>query len=241
MTSNYPSWKWQVIHTSDKVDGDARARQTLYYRVVTSGEVFDMDSSADRADDLTMALNGDLDALERLFILYEPRIFNLSLVLLGDPDDARDATQETLIRWYRHFSQFDASRKLWPWVRTICVNVCRTMMARKNRRSFFQRLFRRSRAIRPNPDTESIFITRETAWTILKSLRVLTPNERLVIVLRDVEDLEMDEIARMMGCSPGTVRSHLSRGRMRLRQYFRSSKNPTPSNPQSPNDKESSS
>ncbi len=171
-------------------------------------------------EDIHAAQAGDHDAIERLFLAYEPRIYRLALTLLGHTEDARDASQETLMRWFQHLHQFDDRRPLWPWVRTICVNVCRTMIARRYRRMAF---FLRLRHHRPesHPRTpESIFQNHQRFRHLLSALQKLTANERTAIVLRDLEELEVQEIADLMGCRATTVRSHLCRGRLKLRSLL---------------------
>lgn len=166
---------------------------------------------------IEQAHQGDLEAFDRLMRLHERRVFRTATLLLGRPEDADDAVQETFLRLYRAMGSFDASRAFEPWLYRIAVNVCRDLSRRRRWKQWLS-LDGWLAAGGSEPATRSHGASREAE--IQAALARLSVRERDPVVLRDIEGLSAAEAARALGVSEGTVRSHASRGRAHLRKLL---------------------
>ena len=163
------------------------------------------------------ALAGDLHAFDRLMQLHERRVFRTATLLLGRSEDAEDAVQETFLRVFRALSSFHPERAFEPWLYRIAVNVCRDTGRRRRWRQLISLdgwLAGGGAEPRAAADGDS---RRDE---IAAALARLPERERAAVVLRDVEGLSAAEAGRALGISEGTVRSHASRGRARLREIL---------------------
>ncbi len=171
---------------------------------------------------------GDEEAFEALVRSREKEVYRTALRILGDPEDAMEAAQETFIRVFRSLKGFRNDASFKTWITGICINVCRTMLSssagRMKRRS--TGLIKESRAdgddLDPGipdraPDPSSSALGSELNAALAKALMILSPEHREVIVLRDIQDLDYDEVGEILDCPAGTVKSRLSRAREALR------------------------
>ncbi len=168
---------------------------------------------------IAQAKAGDTHAFETLMIRHERRIYRLALRLLGHREDAQDATQEVFLRLYKHLSRLDEKRELVPWLYRVTVNVCHDLV-RRRRRNMTVSL--------DDVDADALVDSMKTEWgaefaeqrrILAEGLKTLSENERAVIVLRDIEGLSTEDVARLLGSSASTVRSHLSRARVKLKRF----------------------
>lgn len=159
-----------------------------------------------------------------LFDTHRPTVARVSWRLLGNREDAQDAAQEVWMRAVRAAHRLDPGRDPKPWLIRITVNVCRTLLRR--RRRVHEPLDELPLAVVADrlalaPEQERRLTAVEAAATLHTALARLPRRERTAIVLRDLEGLTTREVARALGCTQGTVRSHLSRGRLRLAGVLR--------------------
>jgi RNA polymerase sigma-70 factor (ECF subfamily) len=178
-----------------------------------------------QADLIARARRGDGAAWELMVRDHQQAIFRLAYLLLGDPDDAEDVAQETLIRAYRALDRFDASRPLRPWLLRITTN-----LARNQRRSAGRYLAALQRLVRADPDLitntrgENLHAAlrargpaQEDAQTLWQAVRRLSQADQEIIYLRYFLDLSESETARVLEIAPGTVKSRMHRALNRLR------------------------
>jgi len=171
-------------------------------------------------DVVRRAAAGDLPAFEHIVNACSWGIQATAARILGNHEDARDATQEVFLRLFRYLPGYDLRRPFGPWLYKIVVNVSYDL-ARKTRK-YGQEVslddisdFQYSGA---SPDTIAAEETREK---VLSMTTKLTMGQRTAFILRDVEGFDCVEIAGIMDCSPATVRSHLHQARVRLRKLIR--------------------
>jgi RNA polymerase sigma-70 factor (ECF subfamily) len=169
---------------------------------------------------LSRAKSGDLDAFEQIVMLHERRVFGLALRLTNSVEDAKDAMQETFIRMHRKLGQVDAGRSLGPWLYSVTVNVCRDIGRVRQRSRLIPMDEWASRAADPAANPEGLFSGRERERHLRAGLRTLPEKERAALLLREMEGLSTDEVARILGSSPATVRSQISTARVKLRKFF---------------------
>lgn len=188
--------------------------------------VFDR-ASADAAA-LTRFRAGDEAAFEELVQRSEAEIYRLSLRLLGNREDALDATQDTFLRAFRALASFRGEAAFRTWLTGIAINVCRS-----RRGSAAARAARLSSSLdardsdcddarvpeptdaRPSPEESTH--GRELGRALTDALARLAPDQREILLLREMQGLDYDELARVLACAEGTVKSRLSRARAALR------------------------
>ncbi len=165
---------------------------------------------------------GDTTAFDQLITDHQHKVVSLAWRLLGNQDDARDAAQEAFLRVYKHLNKFDPSQDFSGWLYRIVVNVCRDL-ARKRRHnvsSFEAGIEAGSIAEPASPlNTEAAAILGQQQAIVLRALATLSAKERAAIVLRDIEGLPTDEVARILGSSPTTVRSQISAARVKIKAF----------------------
>ena len=172
--------------------------------------------------DASTAGNGD--AFHDLVRRYEARMFNFMRASTGGDVESEDLAQEVFIRAFRALNRFRGDSSFRTWLYAIAANVVRTHLARRSRwqtvRTFWaggegsEDMNRVAELEAPGEDAERALVRRDA---IDRALATLTPDQRLVITLRDVEGLDYREIAAALGVPIGTVESRLFRARQRLR------------------------
>src|SRR5262249_12348509 len=164
----------------------------------------------------------DTTAFDQIIISHQRRVISLAWRLLGNREDARDAAQETFLRVYKSFGRFDPAQDFNGWLYRIAVNVCRDM-ARKRRGNLYSleapvEAGAIAEPARP-PDTESAGRDAPRQTDLKRALATLPEKERAAIVLRDLEGFETEEVARILGSSPTTVRSQICSARAKIKAF----------------------
>jgi RNA polymerase sigma-70 factor (ECF subfamily) len=149
---------------------------------------------------------------------YERLVLATALRLLGNLADAQDAAQEVFLRLYRNRNMLQ-SPALAGWLYRVTVNVCHDL--RRRRPEATAECERAAEA----PDPQQLMVETERRRVLEMSLRVLAEKERAALVLRDLEGLSTSEVAHILGSSEATVRSQISKARVKMRdfveRYFR--------------------
>jgi RNA polymerase sigma-70 factor, ECF subfamily len=169
------------------------------------------------------AKEGDKKALAEIVKKYEQTVYNFSFKICRDPDKAENIMQETFMSMIKSLHQFDGNSKLSTWIYRIVANHC-LMAARKNRNKQFVYL----------DDDDSLYDESELAdWNSIPykgaetaelrnilddAIRKLSPDYRVVFLLRDVEGLSTEETAKVTQLSLPAVKSRLHRARAFLRK-----------------------
>jgi RNA polymerase sigma-70 factor (ECF subfamily) len=162
------------------------------------------------------AKEGDINAFEQLVARHQSRALRLAYSLAGS--DAEDAVQEAFVKAYRALPRFQIGAPFTPWVLRIVSNE-----ARNRRRSFGrrERLALRVSAAAPassgEASPEDVAITGERDRLLIDAISALPDRDREVIACRWFVGLSEAEMAEVLGCRPGTVKSRLSRALERLR------------------------
>jgi len=164
-----------------------------------------------------LTLGGDTAAFEQIIRRYETRVLTLAIRLLGTRDDARDVAQEVFLRAFKYLHRLDPTRPLEPWLMRIAVNVCRDALRNRQRRRDTFVTTAHADPIDLGPDPYADLAHKQERRILLRALETLPEKERLALLLRDVEGLPTSEVASMLGSSEVTVRSQVSRGRLKLK------------------------
>jgi RNA polymerase sigma-70 factor (ECF subfamily) len=164
-----------------------------------------------------LTLGGDTAAFEHIVLRYETRVMTVAARILGTRDDARDAAQEVFLRAFKYLHRLDLRKPVEPWLLRITVNVCRDAARLRHRRQTRFVCGDELDAIDESPDQYARLTQKQERVLLQQALDELPEKERLAIVLRDVEGLPTCEVAAILQSSETTVRSQISRGRVRLK------------------------
>jgi RNA polymerase sigma-70 factor (ECF subfamily) len=164
------------------------------------------------------AQQGDTAAFERLMRQYEHQIFRTCVRLLGNREDAKDAAQDTFIRMHKYLPKFNRQKPLLPWLYGIAVNACRDQ-SRKQKKHNADPLNPEVLAIADQKGSSDVLERERDSKIMEAALRTLSPREREVLVLKEVEGLSTKEVAQVTGSRQATVRSQLSRAHHKMKQY----------------------
>ena len=176
--------------------------------------------------------SGEKTAFDQLVIRHKDRIFNLCYRLLGDYNEANDYAQETFIKAFKSLKGFRFESSFSTWLYRIAVNNC------KNRLNSLEKRFQVKMIsietpkytgennpvleIRDDsPSPANGLERKEKAVLIQTAINSLPAEQKMVIILRDIEGRSYEEIAETTGLALGTVKSRLARGRMELKNKLR--------------------
>ena len=184
------------------------------------------------ADLIAASRSGCRESFGTLVERYQDRVFNLSYRLTGNYEDAADAAQETFLKAFRNLDSFRADSAFYTWVYRIAVNTIRSRQ--------------RYRAVRPversieaargdeedsrhslkaempsrGPDPVEEASVNENRQLVEQAIARLDEDQRLLIVLRDIEGHNYAEIADLLDCPSGTIKSRLHRARLALKELL---------------------
>jgi RNA polymerase sigma-70 factor (ECF subfamily) len=173
------------------------------------------------------AAAGDSAAFEQIMVQSQQKVMAITWRILGNEADARDASQEVFLRVYKYLDRFKQDQDFFAWLYSITINVCRDIARRR------QRHHAQFTSLTEGPgseaftvpidqeDAEDAMLRTQKRDLIAAALGTLSYKERSSIVLRDIEGLSTDEVARIMKSSASTVRSQISSARKKIRIFCR--------------------
>jgi RNA polymerase sigma-70 factor (ECF subfamily) len=173
-----------------------------------------------------MILRGDVEAFEPLVAPYRRPLLSLALRIVPDMEDAREAAQETLMNAFRYLRKFDPERSFRNWLFAILVNEARKV---RKARGAAPLSLSRPEPSGPGPDVvpepasnepapDERLARKEARSRLAECLEVLSPREREVFLLRDIEELSVKDAAGVLGATSVSVRVSLSRARRKMRK-----------------------
>lgn len=171
------------------------------------------------------ARNGDLNAFNRLVLAYQDMAYHLAMRMLSDPDQAEDVTQTAFLSAYRHLSSFRGG-SFKAWVMRMVTNACYDELRRRQRHP--------STPLEPLDDDDETIESpswladdglspeeqleqKELDRAIQRCLQQLDEEFRAVVVFIDLQGMDYQEVAEILGKPLGTVKSRLARARLKLR------------------------
>ena len=172
--------------------------------------------------------SGDVRAFAFLVEKYQDRLFNTTYRLCGNYQDACELTQEAFLRALRSIAGFRSEAKFYTWLFRIALNLVRSHQRRAGRKHFSSldepdgKLEVASQAAGllggDGADPAQLAIRAERDAQVMAAVGRLAEQYRTVIVLRDVEELDYEQIAETLGIPVGTVKSRVHRGRLALKE-----------------------
>ncbi|MCE5251282.1 RNA polymerase sigma factor [bacterium] len=166
-------------------------------------------------DIVRKCMEGDQHSFRRLFDMYKDRVYTTSCRLLGNAEDAEDATQEIFIRIYHNIKKFRGDSSVFTWIYRITVNTCIEHMRKRKKERGNESLDE----MEEYSSVPSSHVSSEIVKLIVeREIEELPDNCRAVFVLHIIEGFKHNEIAEMLGISDGTSKSQLSYAKSRLRE-----------------------
>ena len=175
------------------------------------------------------AIAGDHDSFEALVRKYQGRVFTMAYRMLGNRADAEDMAQEIFLKAYRGLPQFEGRSTFSTWLYSIATHHCLNQLA--SRRRWFRSCavnepsvpggnpgFGVDRVADPSPGADRALEQADLQRLVQQQLLALSPEQRAILVLRDIQGLSYEEIGQLLRLEPGTVRSRLHRARMELKE-----------------------
>ena len=170
-------------------------------------------------------VGGDPDAFGELFARHRDRLWAVALRTMGNPDDAADGLQDGMVAAFRRAASFRGEAQVTTWLHRVVVNACLDRLrAAKVRRAEalpddleeYSGRGSLATASTATADPADLTVVDERRRQVLAALRTLPDEQRAALVLVDMEGYPVAEVAQMLECAVGTVKSRCSRGRSRL-------------------------
>ncbi|MCC7352937.1 MAG: sigma-70 family RNA polymerase sigma factor [Anaerolineae bacterium] len=174
---------------------------------------------------IVAAKKGELRAFNQLVLQYQGMAYNLAYRVLGDSDAAADVTQDSFVKAFKSLRQYRGG-SFKAWVLRIVTNTCYDYLRAKQRRpsssldDLAEDPDRAEELTHHGEGPEEYVMRRELSVTIQTGIALLPADQRIALVLSDVEGMSYQEIAEVTESELGTVKSRLSRARAKLRDYL---------------------
>jgi len=170
---------------------------------------------------------GREDAYRALIRQYEKRLYHIAFGITLDPEDSAEIVQEVFLKVYQHIGSFKGESKLFTWLRRITVNQALNWQRRLRRRFKWHHQslengdeYGTVELRADTEDPEGAYLDRERRAFVLEQLKALPEDARTVLMLKEIEGLSYDEIAKLLGIRKGTVSSRIFYARKKLRESF---------------------
>jgi RNA polymerase sigma-70 factor, ECF subfamily len=168
---------------------------------------------------------GELDAFEELIRRHTSSVYRTLMAILGNPEESQDAMQDALLSAFRHIKGFQGRSKFSTWLVSIARNTAlQRLRDRKDTESLDDGMEREGEEFRPRQvrawqdDPEALHSKAESRKLVEKSILGLPSKYRIVVMLRDIEQLSTEEVARQLGLTVPALKARLLRGRLMLRE-----------------------
>ena len=182
----------------------------------------------DEKELISLSQKGDIDAFEELVARYERKVYTIAYRYMGNPEDTSDLAQETFLKVFKSIDKFRGESSFSTWIYRITANICKDELRkikRKPQTSLDQEIWLDEGSVirqvvdeKPTPDEA---FEQKELWNYLQDLIAnLSPEYRMVIVLRDINGYSYEEIAQITETSLGTVKSRLNRARKALSEQI---------------------
>ncbi len=176
------------------------------------------------------AQKGDTAAFEKIITEYQNVVYSIAYRYAENPEDAADMSQEVFLKMFRNINTFQFKSKLSTWIYRVAANTCIDLVKKSNRDKNTYSIdegyensdgdTKYTEIADDSSQPETVLEDSEVKDAINLAISELNEDYRTVIILRDIQGLSYDEISEIVGCSVGTVKSRISRGRKNLREIL---------------------
>lgn len=176
-----------------------------------------------KSDDSLIVLfqNGEQEVFRYLVERYQEKVRNIVFSIFNDVDLVDDISQEVFIKVFKALPNFRFESSFYTWIYRITVNKCRDELRKKKVKRFFSfASFEKATNLKIENMATTTFDDENMMGVIEETLKKLPEKFRMPIILKDIDGLSYDEIAEVLDCQVGTVKSRLSRGRTMLKELL---------------------
>src|SRR5437867_7110460 len=165
--------------------------------------------------------NGEPEAFEQLVRRKTSKVYSLCYRIIGNAEDAKDISQLVFIKLWENLDKYDAAYAFDTWLYRMVTNVAIDFM--RNRQSRENAVNSNLRLVKTSSDAEQgVIIQRKEIEHVFNACSaVLSPKQKTIFVMREMDDLASSEIARVLGCRESTVRNHLFNARKLMQQQLK--------------------
>lgn len=183
-------------------------------------------------DLIRQSISGDIQSFERLIKDYQKMAYNVAYRIMGNEEDAKDMTQEALIKVFKNLKKFRMDSSFSTWLYRIVMNTCKDELRKKKMKviSIDQpietgdgQVYMELEDQRLKPD--EIVASKETQKEVHQALQEVNETNRMVVVLRDIKGFSYSEISDIMDVPVGTIKSRINRGRQELKNILMNKRN----------------
>ncbi|NMA82776.1 MAG: sigma-70 family RNA polymerase sigma factor [Epulopiscium sp.] len=171
---------------------------------------------------------GNQTAFEKLILQYEKQVYNIAYRMFYNEADAKDISQEVFLRIYQKIHTFEETSKFSTWLYRITINICIDELRKRKGKETYSidetykqedgEMTKQYKLQEQGP--EEVFLQKERIEALHKGIQKLPEDYKAVIILRDLQNFSYQEIADILSCSLGTVKSRISRGRIQLKNIL---------------------
>lgn len=175
------------------------------------------------------AIDGDQRAFEQLIIPYEKKVYNIALQMFKNEHDAYDGAQEILIKVYRNLSKFKFESAFGTWLHRLAMNTCIDEYRKRKRHMAHTMTMEQSSGDEDMParqfedqgmGPEAQILQKEVVAEVRAAMDDMKEEQKLLLIYRDIQGHSYEEIAEMLECNLGTVKSRISRARRALKEII---------------------
>lgn len=185
----------------------------------------------DKQDLLSRLKDKDWEAFKELIENYQDTVYRIAFGMTNDPMDAQDITQEVFLTIYRKIEDFEGRSSLSTWIYRIAVNTSIDLIRKRSTRKeevsleeYLPQFSEDERLSSPMVDWSrlplKVLMNEESMEVIKESIRALSPDIRIAVVLKDIEGLSLREVAEILNLTVPAVKSRIHRGRLILRGWL---------------------
>lgn len=197
--------------------------------MVQSGLRGKNDMRSEESELVQLLKHGEEGAFEQIFHKYQEQVYNITYRMMGNPQEAEDMTQEAFLRVFQKIRQFKGKSAFSTWLYRLTVNLCQDRLRKLHKRKFhlaenLETLEENLRTNKSNilavdePTLEDKIILEDRRTAVQGIINALPANYRTIIILREIEGLSYKEIATVLDCSLGRVKSLLHDARQELKR-----------------------
>lgn len=176
--------------------------------------------------------NGDIEAFELLIEGCEKKVFNIAYRMLANYEDAKEIAQEVFLKAFRSISSFKGDSLFTTWIYRITTNLCLDEIRKRKNKKLVSldegieyeghEIKRQIRHEGPSPEAEAE--NNEMKKAVMDSINALSEDYKTVIVMRDIQGFSYEEIAEIIKCPEGTIKSRINRARKTLKNILKQKK-----------------
>jgi RNA polymerase sigma-70 factor (ECF subfamily) len=181
--------------------------------------------SSDQLTLIQQAIAGDSRAFRILVEKHQAFVYSLCYRFVGNNSDAEDITQEVFIRLWKNLARYRPDIKLTTWLYTITTNICLDFLKSRHRKQLYNTSTVENCLTISDPFmADQPLLNEELKMIIVKMSDLLTPKQKAVFILRDMEGLDVNEVCEILSMSQGNVKSNLYYSRIKMteliKQYY---------------------